>query len=227
MTRAVKKKLKAIAENTKLVYDAGVEIGKAEGGGGVTELFYATSVASAFAGATFPENYEFCAEFEKNISLYNSFENAQNLKSVKLKNTINGSAVTASGFVRNVRTVETIDFSEYYAKFTSLNYFAQNAVALKHIYGELDLSECTTNVLWIQGCSLLEEIRFKADTINISITFQWCANLSSEAIQSIIDGLVTITDGVARTLTLHADVKNKLTDEQIATITQTKGWSLA
>jgi hypothetical protein len=46
-------------------------------------------------------------------------------------------------------------------------------------------------------------------------------------VQSIIDGLITITDGVARTLTLHEDVKAKLTDEQKVTITQVKGWTLA
>jgi hypothetical protein len=48
--------------------------------------------------------------------------------------------------------------------------------------------------------------------------------LSDESIQSIVDGLAPITN--TKTLTLHADVKAKLTNEQLTTITNKK-WSVA
>lgn len=226
MTRAVKKKLKAIAENTKLVYDAGVEIGKAEGGGGVTELYYATDVAAAFAGATFPENYEFSAEIEKGSSIGSMFDGATGLKSIKLKSTINSEAISASLFARRCHTLETIDLSEYNTRFLNFSYFALEAVNLKYVLGELDLTDCTNVASCFGGTNFLEEVRFKENTINISLSI-YSPKLSAETINSLINGLKPTAVGVTRTLTLSADVKNKLTDEQIATITQTKGWSLA
>lgn len=63
--------------------------------------------------------------------------------------------------------------------------------------------------------------------IGNNVTFRYCEKLSNESVQNIIDHLLTITDGVARTITFHANVKAKLTDEQIATITTEKGWTLA
>ena len=75
-------------------------------------------------------------------------------------------------------------------------------------------------------CYLLEEIRFEG-VIGKSISFSYCELLTEASVANIIEHLMTITDGVARTLTLHATVKAKLTDEQKTTITTTKGWTLA
>ena len=74
-------------------------------------------------------------------------------------------------------------------------------------------------------CTALKEVRFAANTIKISITFAQCDELSTATIQSIIDGLADLTGGTAQTLTLHADVGAKLTDEQKASITA-KNWTL-
>lgn len=76
-----------------------------------------------------------------------------------------------------------------------------------------------------QGCNELQEVRFVANSIKLSISFANCSNLSTETIQSIIDGLADLTGGTAQTLTLHATVGSKLTDEQKATITA-KNWEL-
>ena len=74
-----------------------------------------------------------------------------------------------------------------------------------------------------QKASALVEVRFVTETIKVSILFT-SALLSAESIQSIIDGLATVE--TAQTLTLHADVKAKLTQAQLDTITG-KNWSLA
>ena len=74
-------------------------------------------------------------------------------------------------------------------------------------------------------CKALKEVRFVANSIKISISFNNCLSLSTDTIQSIIDGLADLTGGTAQTLTLHADVGAKLTDEQKASITA-KNWTL-
>lgn len=76
------------------------------------------------------------------------------------------------------------------------------------------------------NCSSLVHVEFVPSTVKNSISFAQSSALSKASIQSIIDGLVDLTDGTAQTLTLHADVKAKLTESQIAAITS-KNWTLA
>jgi hypothetical protein len=74
------------------------------------------------------------------------------------------------------------------------------------------------------GCFELREIRFIEGCLLYAPNFEHNDKLSAESIQSIIDGLATVE--TAKTLTLHADVKAKLTEQQLATITG-KNWNLA
>lgn len=69
----------------------------------------------------------------------------------------------------------------------------------------------------------LVKVSFVEETIKFSIAFT-SPYLSAESIQSIIDGLAYVE--MAQTLTLHADVKAKLTNDQLTTITN-KNWTLA
>lgn len=92
------------------------------------------------------------------------------------------------------------------------------------IIGELDFSSATTAGQVFQSSRGLKEVRFAKETLSVSISLQYCNNLSDESIQSIIDGLATVE--TSQTITFHADVKAKLTEEQIATITS-KNWTLA
>ncbi len=81
---------------------------------------------------------------------------------------------------------------------------------------------------WLTGAFAnlpnLITIKIVPETIPTNISFARSSTLNDESIQSIIDGLATVE--TAQTLTLHADVKAKLTDEQLATITG-KNWNLA
>lgn len=95
---------------------------------------------------------------------------------------------------------------------------------LHSIYGVFDLSSVTKSVGLAFDCNSLKKITFKAETIHYSISFIHCGNLSDESIQSIIDGLAQVE--TAQTITFHANVKAKMTEEQIATINE-KGWTLA
>ena len=139
--------------------------------------------------------------------------------------------------------IERIDF--YIANpFTSHNNFLRNTKNLKYVKGinmsnsiairfmfsgsfietieePLDFSQVndTTSAF---ACNNLTEIRFVSETIKVNINFSRCAKLSAQSIQSIIDGLATVT--TAQTLTLNSAIT--LTDAQKASITA-KGWTLA
>lgn len=95
----------------------------------------------------------------------------------------------------------------------------------------LDLSGRTNvNGTWaIGGIDNLRTFKVEPNTILVSIIIP-APKLTDgtdgtfNSIQSIIDGLAIVE--TAQTLTLHADVKAKLTEEQLVTITN-KNWNLA
>lgn len=108
----------------------------------------------------------------------------------------------------------------------SLNRAFQDRNKLKEIRATIDATHCTSFSNGGLMCPLLEEIRFKPNTIYVNISLGACSCLSDGSIQSIIDGLANLTGQTARTITLHAEVKTRLTEEQISAITS-KNWTLA
>lgn len=95
-----------------------------------------------------------------------------------------------------------------------------NSQKLKKIVGALDFSSAT-NVNGFGQCNSLEEVTFEPNTLLLSISLANSSNLTSVSVQSIIDGLATVT--TAQTLTLNKAIA--LTDVQKKTI-QDKGWTL-
>lgn len=98
-----------------------------------------------------------------------------------------------------------------------------NCSKLETITEPFNVSNATNLNKAFNGCVALKKIRFVENTINVSIAFN-SAYLSTDSIDSIIGGLATVT--TAQTLTLHADVKAKLTQTQLDTISG-KNWNLA
>ena len=151
-------------------------------------------------------------------------------------------ALYSASFMSAVN-LERIDF--YIANpFTTHNGFFRGTSKLKYVKGvnmsnsknmglmfsgsgietieePLDISQ-VTQTLNAFACDNLREIRFVSGTIKVNINFSRCAKLSAQSVQSIIDGLATVT--TAQTLTFNSAII--LTDEQKATITA-KGWTLA
>ena len=76
-----------------------------------------------------------------------------------------------------------------------------------------------------QDCTNLKNIKLTG-SVGKSISFGHSQYLTDESIQNIIDVLMDRTGQTASVLTLHNNVKAKLTEEQIATITS-KNWTLA
>lgn len=129
------------------------------------------------------------------------------------------------GAAEAISTMEEIEIVGDTSNITSYNQMFTNRRCIKRILGEFDFSECTNTVAMFNGAINLQEFYPVANTIKKSISLS-SAYLIDASIQAIIDGLADMTDTDTQTLTFHADVKAKLTDTQIATITN-KNWTLA
>ena len=93
------------------------------------------------------------------------------------------------------------------------------------VYADFSSVSGATNLNTIfNNCAALNNITFAPESIRVNLSISASPLLSDASIQSIVEGLRNTTS--ARTLTLHADVKAKLTDAQKETIA-TKGWTLA
>lgn len=124
------------------------------------------------------------------------------------------------GLVKTVEIIgDTGNVTTFYEAFSG-------AGTVEQIICEFDFTSATVVGGMFAGMTNLKEVRFKENTLSVSIAFGKSPLLSAESVQSIIDGLADLTGATAQTLTLHADVKAKLTDTQIATITG-KNWTLA
>ena len=129
-------------------------------------------------------------------------------------------------FCQNCTNLKFID-SLYTAESTSFIMMVSGCVNLIAIYSPLDFSKTSSagnlNSVF-KVCESLVTVSFVEGSIPFSLSFAQSPLLSDESIQSIINGLATVE--TAQTLTLHADVKAKLTESQIAQITS-KNWNLA
>jgi hypothetical protein len=161
-------------------------------------------------------------------------------------------AVSIAGMFRSVKQITdfTLDLSEAENLNSLNNFIMQTTMTTLHIIGEFptnkdvqmrDVFRENPNLTAITGTPLncskwivakgtfdqdpkLEYIRFVPNTINFSISFKLSSLLSDESIQSIIDGLATVTSSTE--LILHQTVKDKLTEEQ-KSIIESKGWTIS
>ena len=127
--------------------------------------------------------------------------------------------ISHNGFFRNTRNLKYVKGINT-SKSTDIRLMFSGS-AIETIEEPLDISQ-VNNTQNAFACDNLTEIRFVSGTIKVNIDFSRCAKLSAQSIQSIIDGLATVTE--AKTLTLNPAIVP--TDAQKATITA-KGWTLA
>lgn len=206
-----------------------VEAIQSGGGVGVDNTIYLTNLRNAYKSAVFPTGYELVLNLPQfETYMVDFLASATGIKSVKLvSNTIN--EVEMQSAFNSAMELELIDLSEFGADSKvrlkgSCFYVFRRCFALDEIKGNLDFTSCTSTLGVFQECNVLREVRFAFNSLSLSIDLKNSSKLSDDSIQSIIDGLATVE--TAQTLTLHADVKAKLTEEQISTITN-KNWTLA
>lgn len=211
-------------------YKEGYEVGETTGyNNGYTEgaasvpnpLEYAISVANIFSQVAFTDGYNLTIALPNCTAFTYFCYLSTGLKTVTLKEFKEDFALAMAYAFRNCTSLEMIDFGNKTIKIGVGTDTFRGTTILKEIKGILDLTECTNVNNMFEACNSLEEVRFKANSIKRSISFAKCPKLSSETVQSIIDGLATVE--TAQTLTLNSAII--LTDEQRATITS-KNWTL-
>lgn len=237
-------KLLVVADNIPKVYEAGQKAGgdydtaynegydngyaKGETDGynnGIANapnpLEYANSLNSTYLGATFPENYEMTINIPLITSMNACFQGATGITKLTIKGNVAGNVISMTGAFR-VPTLEILDLSEFNAIIgADGKHIFNGAKVLKEVKGILDYTNVTQCSGAFNICYELEEIRFKENSIGVSISFSHSSKLTAESVQSIIDGLATVE--TAQTLTLNSAIV--LTDEQKAQISS-KNWTL-
>ena len=171
----------------------------------------------------------------KDVSMFD-FSAVQNMSNAFASTKIEEIELDATNFInmnstfRLCRDLKRVVIKNMNSKTTSVTGMCAFCTSLESIEG-LDFSGCTSKIdigsgdgIVFRDCSLLKEVRIVENSIKVSINFGFCPLLSAESIQNIIDGLATVE--TAKTLTLHANVKTKLTQTQLDTITG-KNWNLA
>lgn len=209
-------------------YDRGYKQGKADGSDFTR---YIKSLNRMFYDATFPEGYELDLSIDGTENMTQFMWKATGVKSVKLAFVNKGATVSANYAFSDPNdptrdVLETVDISNAECKFSTFAGVFGSRKVLKHIIGEIDLSVSTTNSAAFYNCLALEDVSFKPLSIGMTISFGNSPLLSAASVQSIINGLADLTGANTQTLSLHADVKATLTEEQLASITQ-KNWTVA
>ena len=232
---SIAEKLTIITENVQKICEAG----KAASGGGDYDQGYedgknsvvqvvklSTTFSNFFYQTTYPQDTEILLEYGEYFvgTMANMCRYSKGIKSVKI---IGNKDITLNvqGTFQYAYDLELVDMSECSTTLTNIQNLFNGASKLKTVKGDLNFVKGATIVTPFGRCSALVDVGFVAECLEKSISFAECSLLSDISIQSIIDGLADLTGGTAQTLTLHADVGAKLTEEQKATITA-KNWEL-
>ena len=216
---------------THNISDGGYERGYAKGYAEGRDIWnYVRSIAGAFQNNTFPKGTNFVLNIPNlsiaaNAGSFNyTFRSTTGLESITLKCTTRGIPMNAHGAFSRCSDLKFLDLSEFNTTFGPSTDVFYSCSKLEEIRGEIE--NTTTNwTLWFASCVKLREVRFKPNSIKGQINLAECSLLSAESVQSIVDGLADMTGGTSYKLTLHADVKAKLTEEQLATIAA-KNWTM-
>ena len=158
-----------------------------------------------------------------------AFRDAKNLKTLKIvANNIVGDEKCEFGyFAMSCRDLETIDFTQYNARPSSLDYAFFNDTKLKNILGVFDCTECIRFSNTFLYCADLEEIRFVENTIKDVISFESCKKLSKSSTTSVINGLSDTVTGKTATFSQTAK-EAAFTDAEWAVLIGTKpNWTIA
>lgn len=174
------------------------------------------------------------------------FQGCSKIKAVKLVNVPDRNFYDGTVYVfNNCTSLERIERTNnplcrgncdnFASGCTSLIEFDQDTSKVTSFYHMFDGDTSLETIKTIDGtasqgfastflnCSALKNIEITPSTIKCNISFGDSPLLTDASIQNIIDGLATVTS--QQTLTLHTDVKSKLTDEQKNAIAS-KNWEL-
>lgn len=188
---------------------------------------YAYTLPQVYKYVSFSKNYELTMDCPRIKDLWQMLHSASGLRKLTLKGNIVKQTITMSEFATNARDLEEVDFSEFNLVVDTVRNAFGGCNKLRSIIGEFDFSKAT-DVSGFQNCPLLEEIRLKPDSLSLSISFAASSALSTESVDSIIDGLMDMTGKETRVLTFYPDIRSTLENDpvRLAKIND-KNWDLA
>ena len=204
-------------------YNEGYQAGYTDGKESVPNpLEYSAKCNDLYNSAVFPENYELTVYIPNSTAFRYFSAWAKNVKKITIIGKNQNTAILFAQAFREVTSLIEVDLANFNVKLGDASFMFYNTTAIKIINCVLDFSESTNVGSMFKGCTALEEVRFKQNSLSLSISVAQSSKLSATSIQSIIDGLATVE--TAQTLTLHKNIV--VSDEQKATISS-KGWTLA
>lgn len=230
---SIAEKLVTIAENQPKVYEAGKQAeydrfwDAFQQNGNRTDYYY-TFVGYGWTKETFKPKYNikgtrFHSAFAFMPYLKGSLIDVFNECGVALDTSKATNLTSMFQYSSGLTEIPHIDLSSNTSSVGNLFYSCTSLARIEKVtYTES--SSCYHNYAYA-NCISLTDIEF-AGVVAGDINFQWSPLLTTASVQSIIDHLKDLTGATTQTLTLHADVGAKLTDEQKATITA-KNWTLA
>ena len=182
-------------------YNEGYEKGYTDGQESVPNpLEYSAKCNDLYNGAVFPENYELTVNIPNSTAFRYFSAWAKNVKKITITGKNQNTAILFAHAFREVKSLIEVDLENFNVKLGDASMMFYNSSALKIINGVLDFSESTSVTSMFNGCTALEEVRPKQNSLSLSTSFAQSSKLSATSIQSIIDGLATVE--TAQTLTL-------------------------
>ena len=170
-----------------------------------------------------------CRSLTQSGNFSNSFYGCSSLEEVNLINIPDFAINAASMFSLAPNLIpdklKIVSFSPKVI-FSNSSLLFNGRISLEIINGEFDLSEITSSNSqgnMFNNCFSLREVRFIQGSIKYSLSVASSSQLSDESIQSILDGLATVSS--TQTLFLNSAVYAKLTEEQKQSATD-KGWTI-
>ena len=235
-------KFKAGGGQADELYNEGIEVGKKNAydefwdsyqqNGALRYYQYAFS-GHGWNDTTFRPKYDIVTGTSQNHYYVFSNSKITNLKQILLDCNVKLD-VSEGGYFTSMFGDSTItDVGELDLRKAGTILILSGAKCLKNVDKFILNPAGTSNVFTassFSGCTALEHIIFEG-IINQNISFPVSNLLDNDSVQSIINALKPITDGTAKTLTFHQEVRDRLTEEQELTITGTaeqggKGWTL-
>lgn len=191
----------------------GYGAGKGAGGGGGTLnlLPYINSYKALFNNDTLPSvvRLDFAGiDFTGKTDFSNVFNYASGVETLTIANLVSDLTTLNFGSAFWACTAKTIIFENCDFAPSNMAYMFRQAANLEEIKGEIDFSNETnsSNLSYIfYADARLKEVRFKPNTLSVSLAFDNNIPLSNDSLVSVANGLVAGAESA--TLNLGADKK--------------------
>ena len=200
-----------------------------QSGGGFNPLDYCYTYTNLFQNAEFPSDSSIemylpraSTAISSSVFAFNGvFNGTKGLKRIKISTPYNGRTCSINAFCHSSKIVE-VDFSDWHLPIKDGATAFYNNIVIKRIIGELEFSSDVTNVSnMFFNCKVLEEVRFKKETLPLSMSLLYSPNLSDASIDSLVNGFADMTGQTAIVFTVHKDVKARIEANEVwlATLT--------